>query len=197
MKLHETTILTNYVEEGKIHGHGFLQENIPYVYDTTIAAISDYLGIMKSKTTKQAVSITDDKGNFYLAAIVEYHKNESEEDMPGNWSYVFTTNKEDLKDCNVTEYTAPEFQRVWAKVGYNLYGMEIGNPLHITTIIMLTAKCLIDWMDVNAKEGQEVSVEREGYFVATVAVEDGEKVMSIVPDGAMKVMVKGDAGIEK
>lgn len=197
MKLEQSTIPTNYVEEGKQHNFGFIADNVPYIYDVTIMGISDYLGIMKSKNTKQAVAVKDLKGNFILAGIVEYHKNESEEDMPGNWSYVYTVNEEDVKDCNVTEYTAPEFQRFWAKVGYNLYGMEVQNPLDIQAIIMLAAKCLVDWLDVNAKDGEKVSIERDGYFVASVAIEDGEKVMSITPDGAMKTLVKGDADIEK
>ena len=49
---------------------------------------------------------------------------------------------------------------------------------------------------MNAKEGEEVNLELPGYFVASVVIDGGEKVMSLVPDGAMKRLIKDDAALE-
>jgi hypothetical protein len=53
------------------------------------------------------------------------------------------------------------------------------------------------WLDENAKENVEVSVELDGFFQARVAVENGEKVFAIEPDGEIKNLIKDDAAIEK
>ena len=46
------------------------------------------------------------------------------------------------------------------------------------------------WLDNNAVDGEEVGVEMDGVFQASVAVENGEKVFSIVPDGEIKKIIK-------
>ena len=52
------------------------------------------------------------------------------------------------------------------------------------------------WLEANAVEGEEVGVELDGIFQASVAVENGEKVFSLVPDGEIKKLIKDDAAIE-
>ena len=48
----------------------------------------------------------------------------------------------------------------------------------------------------NAKEGELFELEDEGYFLATVGVEDGIIVKSLLPDGPMKTLIKDDATVE-
>jgi hypothetical protein len=52
------------------------------------------------------------------------------------------------------------------------------------------------WLDENAKEGEEVGVEEPGIFQASVVVENGEKVFSLVPEGEIKKLIKDDSAIE-
>ena len=53
-----------------------------------------------------------------------------------------------------------------------------------------------NWLDNNAVEGEEVGVYADGIFQASVVVENGEKIFSIVPDGEIKKLIKDDAAIE-
>ena len=52
------------------------------------------------------------------------------------------------------------------------------------------------WLEENASETEEVGVEQEGVFQATVSVENGEKAFSLVPEGEIKKLIKDDASIE-
>ena len=47
-------------------------------------------------------------------------------------------------------------------------------------------------LDQNAVEGSTFELKHDPYFVATVDVIDGEKVMSFIPDGAVKRLIKDD-----
>jgi uncharacterized protein YkuJ len=72
--------------------------------------------------------------------------------------------------------------------------------LDSTTLENLFTESLIylkKWLDENANETEEVTVEEDGVFVARVAVENGEKVFAIEMDGLVKQLVKDDASIEK
>ena len=51
---------------------------------------------------------------------------------------------------------------------------------------------LKDFLDQNAVEGSTFELKHDPYFVATVDVIDGEKVMSFIPDGAVKRLIKDD-----
>jgi hypothetical protein len=53
-----------------------------------------------------------------------------------------------------------------------------------------------EFLEANAKDGEEFTVEHEGYFLATAAVEDGVVEKSFLPDGAMKRLIKDDAATE-
>lgn len=194
-KLQETSIPVNLVQVINTLGWRLDPTQVGFIYDTTVMAISDFLGQSKSKETKTALAIKDVKGNLVVAGIVTYHKNENEE-MPGNWSYEFTFNEEDLKGCNVKLSTDPHFQRVFSKTLNRLFGVEIDDILAMQPCIEEGVNVLKQWLDVNAKENEEVSVEQPGFFVASVSVENGEKIFAIVPDGAMKRLIKDDSALE-
>ena len=40
-------------------------------------------------------------------------------------------------------------------------------------------------------------MELEGYYIASSAIENDEKVYSLVPDGQMKRLIKDDSSLEK
>jgi len=159
------------------------------IYEVVVTGISDFLALAKSKNNKVAVAVRDLKGNFLMGAIVEYHSNENE-DMPGNWSYEFSFDEKDLEGATVYLTTDTQFQK---QLSATAYKMEI----HIETIIELCVSILKQWLDMNAKEAEEVNIELIGYFVASVAIENGEKVIAIIPDGAMKRLIKDDAALEE
>jgi hypothetical protein len=196
MKLMETSIPVNY-------GQVILKEaNLDWdpndtgkIYDIVIMSISDFLGMMKTKDAKIALAVKDLKGNFKMAGVVAYHPNENE-DMPGNWSYELTFDEKDIEEATVFVSTDAQFQRVVGQTSFNLYGMKFLSPTYVSPMIEGAATVLINWLDTNAKESEEVVIEVPGYFTASVVVEGGEKIMSIVPDGAMKRLVKDDSALE-
>ena len=55
---------------------------------------------------------------------------------------------------------------------------------------------ILQCLDHEAIPGQVVEIEMPGYFTASVAVENDEKVFSIVPDGHMKALIKSDVHLE-
>ena len=68
--------------------------------------------------------------------------------------------------------------------------------MHIETLIELCVTVLKQWLDMNAKENEVVDITLDGYFEASVAIENGEKVMAITPDEPIKRIIKGDGGLE-
>lgn len=194
-KLQETSIPTNLSQVIATLGWAVDASQVSFIYDTTLMAISDFLGQIKSKENKTGLAVKDTKGNLLVAGMVTYHKNEDEE-MPGNWSYEFTFDEEDVKGCDLRLSTDPHFQKVFQKTLKRLFGLAIDDPLAFQPVIEESINVLKQWLDVNAKETEKVTVEQPGFFVASVCVEEGEKIFAIVPDGAMKRLIKDDAAIE-
>lgn len=195
-KLQETAIPVNLSQVIKTLGWRVEPDQVGVIYDTVIKAMTDFLSQVKSKENKTALAIKDLKGNLVLAGIVTYHKNENEE-MPGNWSYELTFNEEDLEGSKVSLSTDPHFQKVFCKTLENLYSLLLDDALAMQPVIEEGMNVLKQWLDTNAKETEEISVEQPGFFVASISVENGEKVIAIVPDGAMKRLIKDDSALEE
>ena len=120
--------------------------------------------------------------------------------MPGNYSFVLTVNDEDLKDIkegNKYGVSDNKFIQTVGSVAYELHGVRFMQPQYSVIMFRSVIQTMLEWLDTNAKDGEELSIELDGYFIATIGVEDGEKIISITPDGALKRKVKDDAGLEE
>lgn len=165
-------------------------------YIVLTIAISDFLKRKKSKSETVGLSISDTDGSFKLGAIVGYEP-PTEEDPSGNWSYAFTFNKEDMKQCTkIYDHSDAAFQTIFNHDAYQEKRMKFDNGEIVYEILIDAANCLYLFLDQNAQESSEVTLVLDGYFEARVTVEDGVKVMSLTPDGAMKTLVKGDKEAE-
>ena len=60
---------------------------------------------------------------------------------------------------------------------------------------LLCVDTLIGVLDRESNDTEQVDIVLEGYFVASAAVEAGEKVLAITPDGAMKKIIKSDVAL--
>lgn len=194
--LNETSIPVNFTQVMFEKGVDWNANDTNKMFDIVFFAISDTLGVIKNTEMKTAIAVKNLKGELLLGAVVTYHKNENE-DMPGNWSYEFTFDMEDLKDARVIDVTDAQFQRQFAAAALNLYSIKFTGATWAHFVIESCVTTLTKWLDVNAKEDEEVEVEEPGYFLASVVVEKGEKIISIVPDGAMKRLIKDDSAIEQ
>jgi hypothetical protein len=196
MQFEETSITRNFSLNTADKSVGVVtipEEYVLPVIKTSLLAISDYARVVKSKEKPIAVVIDDLKGNLMLAAIVTYH--EGEGDMPGNWSYEWTFDAEDIKDCTRYSVSESKCHEFFIKRGKSCR-MVYTSPSYIYMGCQEFAGSLIDWLDENAKEDEEVEVELDGFFKASVVIDGGKKIMSFVPDGAIKRLIKDDAALE-
>ena len=197
MKFSESAIPQNFVTS--LRGQAGLtssNEEAVKFFEIVVAGASDFLRITKSKDKKIALSIEDLKGNMIMAAVVEYNKNEDEEGQD-NWNYFWTFDKDDLEDAVVYQASQTPIQAEFVKRAASMHKMTFQVSGSLPRMVMLAASTISDYLDQNAKAGEKVTVEHEGFFVAEAEVE-GEKIYkSFLPDGAMKVLIKDDAATEK
>lgn len=195
MNFKETSIPANYSMDLKVKAFmDWLPEDASKIYDTLIESISQFLGRVKSKdpNKKAALVVNDLKGNFKMAGILSLHENENKE-MPDNWNYVLTFDAEDISDATDIYYSnSTEFEICVGKVAWNLHGMRFIAPNYIHDMCIVAIDTLLKYLDENASEVEEKDVDLPGYFKASVSVEEGKKVMAIVPGEAMKTVAKGD-----
>lgn len=167
-------------------------------YRTLFAAIADVLKYNQNKDNKRiGMSMKDAKGHFKLGAILTFKQADSDaEEDTGNWYLEFTFNQEDMTDLSAElDNHSDIFVRCASHEANEIcYGRfrstEIMNNMFICAI-----DTLIEYLDTNAVETDVVSVRLNGIFTASVAIEDGQKVMSIVPGEYVKQIIKNDAAL--
>ena len=166
------------------------------VADALFTGVSNVLAQKKSKDKPAAFVFDELNGNFIMGADVEYHKGKDAKD-PGNYSYVWTFNKEDVPDkAVVVRLTDPEVKPIFNMYTINKYNFSTDEKC-IVTVYLFMAKMISKWLTDNASESDINGVELEEVFQARVGVENGVVVKSIEPVGEIKVLIKDDASIEK
>lgn len=166
------------------------------MYRVLFATIADVLKHNQSKDlNKLGFKMKDDKGHFKLGAILTYKKPEegSEEDS-GNWYLEFTLYEEDMNDIEKElDNLSDVFVRCAAmNANTHMYGKFRSTEL-MYTLFNTAIDVLVSYLDTNASETDEVGVNLRGVFTASVAIEDGQKFMSIVPGEYIKQLIKNDA----
>lgn len=199
MKLVETSIPQNFATEyetvvGPEVDHG----DVAPIFRAVIAAASDFLRETKKKNQKVCLTFDDTAGNFIMAAIVEYNKNEEEEGQD-NWNYYYTFNKEDIKDVQASNRYSSNETSYHTKLTKRLFEFKLrcNEASFLAPMISMSLRTLEAFLEQNAKPNEEVTVEEDGYFIASVMVEDNEPVKALVPDSEMKILIKDDAATEK
>ena len=162
----------------------------------TFTAVGDCLKKLVSKETLAAFRFIDVK-DVIAVAVLAYHPNE-DPNQPGNWSYIWSFEEEDIpKNAVIMDNTSVDAYRIFSSVAMGLFKMGYEeHPAMIETsnyLLKTIKKYLID----NATAEAETGVELEGVFQARSKVEnDGEVVCSIEIIGETKALIKSDAGIE-
>lgn len=179
-------------------GYTWNENNTADFYRALFLAITDMIKAYQSTNTPRiGLAVKDTEGNFKIGAILNYQKPEegSEEDS-GNWYLEMTFDAEDLNDCDVqADNHSDAFARCFTVqinevVGGRFRDYTMGFNVSITAIDEI-----VKFLDANAREGEEVELTLSGIFTATVVVEDGEKVMSIVPGSYVKQKIKNDSAL--
>jgi len=195
MKLAESTLVENFIVEAKAIGTLLEHSDVLRVVEIVIAGSTDFLAAVKSKDEPVALTFDNVKGEMVMAGIVEYNDNEDGEGQ-GNWNYYFTFNPKDLEGKKRYQVSATQVHTIIAKRAYEMCRVRFASPSFITDYSVIFATLMREFLSTNAKDGEEFTVEHEGYFVASSTVEDGVVELSLLPDGAMKKLIKDDATTE-
>lgn len=195
VKFMESGIVQNAIIAFKGYGINANNSTVQVAMEIILEGASDLLRVTKSKQ-KTALLFNDQKGNMIAAAVVDYHENENEEGQD-NYNYYWTFDKKDVEDEDVKRYEAnqSQFQALLIQGCAERHGFELTEGL-VSTMTSVMVSMLSDYLSENAKEGEEFKVTHEGYFTASSAVEDGEIVKSLIPDGPMKTLIKDDVTVE-
>lgn len=193
MNINETNIYQGF--SIMLQEHGMSCDTLQHEYSTKGVFNGLAVFLRDCKNIKEAVclTITDFKGEMLIAAYCKYIApvdGESDE-TAGSWLIDYTFNKEDIpENAKITDIKEPACFNAF-NVGADMVGYEYKLESDIIIIAIATIKSIVDWLDTNAKETEEVSVEHPGLFTATVVVEKGVKIIGIVVDEELKGITKG------
>lgn len=167
-------------------------------YRHIFAAVTDVLKINQSKNNPRiGFSLKDDKGVFKFGAILNYQKPEEDaEEDTGNWYLEFTFNSEDMTDLDLDlDNHSDVFVRCAAQEAYNICFGRFKSTEFLNSMYCCAFDTLKDFLDANAVEGESVDVSLRGIFTASVEVENGIKIISIVPGEFVKQSIKNDSAL--
>lgn len=172
-------------------------DHIDKMYDAIFTGTAQAIAGAKSMQHPTAFIFERYDNTFVAACVVQFFENEDPEN-PGNWNMIWTFNKEDIPEgSNVISINNPMSHPYFRGVIGEKYGMRFEGESELTVTLVYCLEQLKKWLDDNAKDNEEVSVEFPGLFQARVAVEGGEKVFALEADGEIKNIIKDDAAIEK
>lgn len=197
VEMKETQMYQTIITEAALVGWDLTPTETDMLVKVTFNGITDYLALGKNKTVPQVVLVQDIKGNNIAFGCVKYVPSEEDEEA-GSWEYYWSFDTDDIPE-NAAVYTIDNeaVQKVIAKRGHNMCRMVVGvlNYLSIATVIIFNA--LKDTLDQqNTVNGESFTIELPGFYEATIAIENGEKVFSITPKEEMKVLIKDDSQLQ-
>ena len=195
MKLAESTLVENFIVEAKASGTLLEPTDVVRIVEIVVAGSTDFLSAVKTKEDGVALTFDNLKGDMVMAAVVEYNDN-AEGEGQGNWNYYWTFDPKDIEDKKRYQISSTQVHTIIARRAYEMYRIRFASPTLIGDYAVMFASLIREFLETNAKDGEEFSVEHEGYFVATAAVEDGVVEKSFLPDGAMKRLIKDDIATE-
>lgn len=167
------------------------------IADILFNGSASLLANCKSMEKPTALVFTKIDGSFIAASVVEYFKNE-DKDNPGNWSLIWTFDEKDIpKDALKIDFTDPQATPYYIGIASHKHCIRFESTASLVNCLLGFIYQLRKYLDVNAKEGSENSIELEGVFQARSTVEDKEKVFALEVDGEIKNLIKDDAAIEK
>lgn len=176
----------------------WLESRTEDLYRVFFSSVADFL---KSKQSKEANRIgfrlKDDNGKFKFGAILNFQKPEddSEEDS-GNWYLEFTFYESDMENLDVElDNFDTTFNSIIVKNSLEMMYARFRSVDFMYGALNVAIDTLIKFLDTNASETETVDVSQRGIFIASVAIEDGEKVMSIVPGEVIKQIIKNDSAL--
>lgn len=198
--LSQTSIPSQYgVTISQRHMYDWLADMTPDLYRTVFYVAANRLVSLREQTPKaKKVGFTykTTDGDFVAGAILSFHDSETDENE-GNWYLEFTFDPEDMKEDfdAIADNHDSSFFTMFAMTMRKIINGGVRDVVIANNLIMTAFDILKNFLDVNASEAEDITVEEPGVFAATVEVENGEKIFSIVPGEATKQIVKDDKNL--
>ena len=199
-KLEQSTALQTMSTVCKTIGWDVSIKDALWWYKVSVSGITDCLNTLKNKSVPVAVLVQDLKGNKIIAAYVQYVPAEDNSDSAaGSWVYAWTWDMNDIpEDTTVYTVDQQQIQDMIIERGYNMCNLTMATRSFVSQLCVYAFNILHDTLDQQAvAENETWEIELDGYFVASVTVESGQKVYSFVPKGEMKMLIKDDSVSEK
>lgn len=166
--------------------------HLPKVIKVLGAATSKFLGKIKNLDVPMSLKFVREDGSFIAGMQVEYHKNPDDPENPsaGNWSYIWTFDEADLEGSQAATFADAFFR--FTECAAKLYGMRFESQSTAAQMFNIVLEHISHWLEDNARENEEATLIADGVFTAKSEVRDGKVVKAIIPDGDLKVLIKGD-----
>lgn len=172
------------------------EEFVPFIFEGIIMGFADAAKNLRDKNATVAVILRDRPldGDFLFGIKIKFTP--GSDDESGSWNTVWSFNKEDFEDCDIKHYvdepnTMPSFRDRLIMAGLKLYPMS-----DLPYLLAKTAfQTLFEWLDTNAKDGETVTVVKDGLFEARVDVDNGIKIMNLIPSEEVTNLAKSDGDI--
>lgn len=193
-KLKETDIPSDVTRDLLSKRIGVSVDHVEKVFKSLMVGVSKLLGEAKNLEKPKAIAIRRPDGQFIVGARVEFHKNQDDPNniASGNWSYIWSFDETDVTEgATMIDIFQPQSWHYITSTALNLFNMRFTDGLG-PTIIATAVEHLSHWLDDNAKDGEVQKLIIDEALTAECAVEDGSVVKSIIPDGEVKVIIKGD-----
>ena len=198
VKLNETNIPQNF-STGMYNDKGYdlSRDHTSLVADILFTGVSECLGDIKTKEHPVAFVFKKNNDEFIAAAVVQYIENKDDKNKAGAWSYVWTWDQDDVpKNARLVGPENAEMGVYFRGVSKNKYGAAFRDQAAIIEVTRYFLETLSKWLEENASESEEIAVEEPGVFQAAIAIENGVRVKSLVPEGEIKKLIKDDSAIE-
>ena len=172
--------------------------HVDKVATVLFTAVSNCLKDLKSKEKPAVFKFTDLKDDIIAFAVVAYHENEDDKTKPGNWSYIWSFDKEDLPEDDATVVSIKDglTHPYFVSVGGNRYNMGFKNDSVLMELMTYLLQTIKKYLIDNATREDVTGVELDGVFQARSTVEDNEVVCAIEVIGETKAIIKSDEDIE-
>lgn len=195
--LRESSIMVSFAEALKAKNWLWDPSTSHVIGECMVASCCEFLKLKKTKE-KVAIVIKDMNNVFKCAFILEFNEADEDEEATGNYNLTGTFNEADLADVGqVYDCHDMFFQKVTCDTSLRLHRMQYNKDRYIVDLFSLFVDKVYEWLDVNAKEGEVVSVDSDGYFEAAVEIENGHKIFALTPGAVAKQIIKDDLSIQK
>lgn len=194
---YESTSISNQLSLDFLNsGYNWPESRSKDLFKTVFDAIATYLKFYQSKNEEKIVfKLKDEKGEFKFGAALNYQKpEEGSEDDSGNWYLEFSFYEDALEGYTkeIDNLSDTFYTVISERANKIMYGsFKSATLMNVTCILAIDA--IRKWLDSNASEDEEVILNLDGVFTASVVVEGGKKIMSIVPGETIKQIIKNDS----